>query len=362
MAEEFIRRAGLLVPAGVDLVEQEQVQGLFSEVDGGPDERPADGYTDQVRELESLAAEAERIRALPTQRVLDRRQELAEADMLAELETGAHARRLRSKGTRERAELKAAADSAAGRRELETDVNVRALRLTRQRRRWTSIGWVVLLLSMAYTCVNVQVFAAGAAPKWSPQWLVAWGVDPLLALLVVGLLLARGDLAAAGTSMSRLLDGAKWVVLAVEIAMLAQQLLMNVAPELALPGVRWQDIALHIVVPLAGVAAAVVLPIVQGAYTDAITGLYAKPSGRLATSINLRERADDIPGEGGLPEDVRTVLEATKEAISAGELEPDPTGYAIYRRVMGGRGDRGRAYRVAPLVQGFRGLANRGAA
>ncbi|QRP47225.1 hypothetical protein [Amycolatopsis sp. FDAARGOS 1241] len=360
---EFVRRGGLLVPADVEtIVARPTPKPGCAEVDECAPERPADGYTGRVRELEAAAAEAERVRALPSEAVLERHQELAEADMLAELDTKARARELERKGERDTAELVAAAKSAAGQRERETDVNVRALQLGRRRRRWTLIGWAVLVLSMAYTCVNVQHFAAGTAPAWSPQWLVAWGVDPLLSALVIGLLLARGDLAAFGAAMSATAGRAKHVILGVEIGALGAALLMNVAPEFDAPRVRWQDVALHIVVPLAGVAAAVVLPIVQGFYAEAITGLYTDPSARPQSTINLRKHAEDGPAEAELPEDVRTLLDATKQAVAAGELGTDPTGYAIYRHVMNGRGDRGRAYRVAPLVQGFRPRQVKGAA
>lgn len=350
MRTGFVRRGRLLLPRGVDLAGPDPEP--LPEVDGVPDECREDGHTTRVRKLEASAAEAERVRALPTARVLKRRQELAEEEMLAELETSAHARRLRGKGAREQAELEAAAASAAGRRTVETNVDVRALQLSRRRRRWTLIGWAVLVLCMAFTAVNVQHFAAGTAGAWSPQWLVAWGVDPLLSALVVGLLLARGDLAAFGAGISQTTGRAKWVVLGIEIGVLVAALLMNVAPEFDAAVVRWQDVALHIVVPLAAVATAVVLPIVQDFYATAITALYTGPSAGAQTAINLPEHPNAGPGGGELPEDVRMVLDATRDAIATGELAPDPTGYAIYRHVMGSRGDRGRAYRVAALVKG----------
>jgi hypothetical protein len=357
MRSGFVRRGRLLLPRGRLLLPGGvDVAGLdpepLPEVDGVPDESCVDGHTDRVRKLEAEAAEAERVRELPTARVLKRRQELAEEEMLAELETTAHARRLRGKGARERAELEAAAASAAGRRTVETNVDVRALQLGRRRRRWTLIGWTVLVLCMAFTAVNVQHFAAGTAPAWSPQWLVAWGVDPLLSALVVGLLLARGDLAAFGSGISQTTGRAKWVVLGIEIGVLLAALLMNVAPEFDAPVVRWQDVALHIVVPLAAVATAVVLPIVQDFYATAITALYNNPSAAAQTTVNLHGHPSASAADRELPDDVRTVLEATKDAIATGELAPDPTGYAIYRHVMGSRGDRGRAYRVAALMKG----------
>jgi hypothetical protein len=337
----MIERRGLLVPVDVhqaaEVVVDEQPAVL----------PPVDGYTDRVRELEAAAAEADRIRALPTARVLTRKLALAEADELAALDAEDHARGLAAAGARERAELTARADSAAAKRRLESDTDVRALALSRRRRRWSGIAWTVLVLAMAFTCVNVQRFAAAGAPAWSPTWLVAWGVDPLLSLLVVGLLLARGDLAVLGLSLH---TGHTHRVHPVQAV-----LLMNVAPTLT-PGVPWQTVVLHIVVPLAGMGAALVLPLVQQRYADAIAGLYAPVSGHPDGPINLGDQGEPAPaaepGEAELSAADRKVLADVRAALDAGELTHPPTGHAIYRHVMRGRGDRGRAYRVAAAVVG----------
>jgi hypothetical protein len=56
----------------------------------------------------------------------------------------------------------------------------------------------------------------------------------------------------------------------------------------------------------------------------------------------------------GLPDDVRTLADEVRAAIARGDLAPDPSGYAIHKHVMGGRGDKARASRVATLVSGWR--------
>jgi hypothetical protein len=340
----MIERRGLLVPEHTDT----------EPVTDPPEQDPAptDGYTERVRELEAAAAEADRIRELPTGRVLDRRQSLAEADELAGLDAEDHARRLAAAGTRERADLAAQADSAAAKRALEANTNVRALALSRRRRRWSGIAWSVLVLAMAFTCVNVQRFAAAGTPPWSSTWLVAWGVDPLLSLLVVGLLLASGDLAVLGLSLRE--GRGHRAILAVEAGALGAALLMNVAPELT-AGVAWQSVCLHVVVPLAGMGAALVLPIIQQRYSGAIAALYAPASGvasdRPDTAINLPEPAARATGEAELSAVDRKVLADVRRALDAGELVHPPTGHAVYKRVMRGRGDKARAYRVAAAVQ-----------
>lgn len=329
----MVERHGLLVPAGLN--------------EAG-DEPTLDGYTDKVRHLEALAAEAERIRALPTVLVLERRQQYAEDAALAELDAADHARKLSARGRRERAELVARAASAAARRQLDADVDIRALALSRRRRRWSSIAWTVLILAMSYTCVNVQRFAAGDAAAWSPGWLVAWGVDPLLSLLVVGLLLARGDLVVLGVAFGE--GRGRRTVRAVEVGALLACLLMNVAPTLDGRS-AWQVVVLHVVVPLGGMAAALVLPIMQEHYSTAITQLYRTPpdtSGHRPDSDRTRPDGspDTVSGLGKLTDDDLALLEEARAAIAAGTLPADASGRAIHRVVMRGQGDKTKAYRI----------------
>lgn len=274
----YARRGELYVPTvdlerGVRAEPAPAAGGTFVPPDPEPAPAPVDGNTERVQEHKARVAEADRIRALPTERVLARRQQLAEAEQLARLDTTDHARRLYVAGERQRAELAAKAGAAAGKRRLEADTDVRALKLGTLRRSRTSILWAVLGAAMAYTAVNVQRFAAGSSLPWSAQWVVAWLVDPLLSGLVVALLLTRGDLAVFGKPSHE-----SWwdriVVHLVEIGALLAALLMNVAPEIQARS-PWEAIALHVVIPLAAVAAALALPVVQRRYSAGIAALYA---------------------------------------------------------------------------------------
>jgi hypothetical protein len=118
----MINRRGLLVPSHLDAPPTTEPITEPGDDPPGPPVAPTDGYTDRVRELEAATAEADRIRALPTGRVLARRQALAEAEALAALEAEEHARLLAAAGGRERAELAALAASAAAKRTLESAV------------------------------------------------------------------------------------------------------------------------------------------------------------------------------------------------------------------------------------------------
>lgn len=309
-------RGGLLLPPGLNERPNASEAGA---------EPQTDGYTDAVRALEARAAEACRIRALPTEKVLDRDQALAEERALAALERGAHEARLRDSGERERAELQAKADSAAAKRALDANTNVRALYLAGRRRSRAAMMWVVLVLAMGYTCVNVQKFAAGTAAAWSPTWVVAWFVDPLLSGLVVALLLTRGDLVAftkyAGESRWD-----RWVVPLVEIGALVAVLLMNVSPEIQ-EHAAWESVALHIVVPLAAVAAALALPVVQRRYADAIRSLYSSADTTLPTAGPTRAEygANTLAEQSSMASPTASLLARAQHLIDIGQLDPQPS-------------------------------------
>jgi len=301
---------------GVDAVFAALTRRLVDDASPAGDTAP--GRTRRVRELEAAAAESALVAALPTARVLAVREQSAESAALEADSAATHAERLRRAGERERAELRAQADSAAARRELETDPAVRALALGRLRRRRVGLLWGVMLAAMAYTCVNVARFAAAGAPVWSPVWLVSWLVDPLLALLVIALLLMRGDVAASGSPLSVIATRRSRRLLAgVEIAFLGASVGMNVAPEIGRDDPRPALLVLHLVVPLASVAAALLIPVVQDAY---------------AVAIDRISPADPLPAhtahtaveQGGLSARAAAALPIVSGAIERGELPERP--------------------------------------
>jgi hypothetical protein len=294
------------------------------------DSAPPDphGHTRRVAEREAFVAEADRLRDLPTDAVLAREAALAEERALAALDTRALVARLRDHGERERAGLAGRAQSAAARRALDTDPHVRALILARRRSARVAMLWTMLGLALAYTAVNVQKFAAGGAPSSDPRWWVAWGVDPVLSALVVALLLTKGDLAGARVSESR---WAQWSVWGVEIGALLAQLLMNVAPEW---GSAWQVVALHVVIPLAAVAAALVLPVVQHRYAVAIAALSTTVHPGLTGASTGPQYSANAPGltaaaVGSVRPSTAALVTRAQDLIAGGALPPDPSANAL---------------------------------
>lgn len=174
--------------------------------------------------------------------------------------------------TRRVREWTAKAAEARQLRRLLMDPDIQAVRLMRQRARWTAMAWSALLFALAFTMVNVQRFAAGHAEPWSPTWLVAWLVDPAFSILLVGLLIARGQLSAVGRSVHQR------TVRRVEYALLASTAAMNVMPTLAegYPG-GWREqamqVLLHLIIPGLAFASALVITLIQDHFAAAIAAI-----------------------------------------------------------------------------------------
>jgi hypothetical protein len=81
--------------------------------------------------------------------------------------------------------------TAAQVRAYRTHPDVAALRIE-QVRAWSgALIWVGVVLGLAFTATNVQAFAAGSAAAGSMAWLAAWLLDPMVSLVLVGVLLAE---------------------------------------------------------------------------------------------------------------------------------------------------------------------------
>jgi hypothetical protein len=170
--------------------------------------------------------------------------------------------------TRRVRRLEAQAAEARQLRALHVQPDIRAVVLMRQRRMWTLLASVVLLITLASTAVNVQHFAAGGAPSGSTPWLAGWLVDPAFSLLLVGILVARGNLS---TVRHKVTDA---VVLFVEYGVLAAVLVMNITPELEAAHVDPGQVALHAFLPLLAFGTASALTRIQDHYAAAIDNLY----------------------------------------------------------------------------------------
>jgi hypothetical protein len=370
------------------------------------------GYTDDVRQLEIAAAEAQRIRELPSEAVLQRQQEITEHERVTALDAQFHAITLDGEAAKERAELQAKADAAAAKRRLAADPSVRALELAGRRDRLIRVLWAVMISAMAYTCVNVQTYVAGPIDWHKPMWWVAWLVDPLLSAIVVSLVKSRGDL--AGSDDKR----GDTILLIVELGVLFAVLGMNVAPVLSGHPAGWRPgvpaapldvsaLVRDMVIPSAAFAVALVLPIVAARYNRRIDALHAQATvarqpaagpgrhvaGQPPAGGSGNRRANRSPNgsanrpaarkptarptgaptagpTGGQPptadtqpaDDTRTDLllkdgdldlfSKVRDAIAAGDLPVSPTNNAVFTAVGQPNGaGRGRSNRVAEAIR-----------
>lgn len=404
---EFAPRRGLLVPvdalAGVDVeparvaelpavVVQEStdvdlVPAVDAPVDGRPDaleaapRRRGGGRGPETAEAEQmrrrLAGKRGRV-SVRREDELEREEErtdhelaLAKVRNRAASKRRAQAERVRDeKQDAELAELyrRAARDGTRARirADIQRSAEMRALRVETVRRSAFVVGLPVLIGFAAWSTPGVQSGAVRLlnADQGDPLWWAAWLVEPLLIGVAAWIITIKSLLKNAGGDTDGKANRAKWGALVVSVA-------LNMSGGWHGGGGVVAAIGEALVHSIGAIGAAVTAWLIgvvidyaskakpwDGATRLADMGVLppsggGRPDGR-PDAINLPERGDEAPVADDLPDDVRTLLADVRAAIVRGDLPVDPSGYAIYRRVMGGRGDKGRAYRVADLVTGWR--------
>lgn len=110
--------------------------------------------------------------------------------------------------------LAADAAAAAEVRGYQTDPDVVALRVERVRAQVERLMWAGMVLGLLFTMVNVQTFAAAGAAVWSLGWCAAWLLDPMVSLVLLGVLRAEQVTARWQVPMGPWPRVAKWSLLA----------------------------------------------------------------------------------------------------------------------------------------------------
>jgi hypothetical protein len=389
-SEGFARRGGLLVPADVlpirpgirvDVPVPVADEDEFPEVDGRPDApdagpqirtsapAPRRGRREPVSAQELAGRLAARRAVVDVERedARERRRSDAEhrmdlADVDEEMAAAARRRRERERDGQEAAELAELYRTAARsgerariRADIERSAEMRALRVAGVRRGALLVGLPVLAGFAAWSTTGVQ---AGMAKllhlgHGSAGWWAAWIVEPLLIAIVAGVIIVRAVLRTSGGETDRRADVAEWSALGMSIAlnMLGGWATVNGWTE-AIGGALG-----HSVGALGAAGTAWLIGVVIDYASK------AKPwdgAPRLAElnilpdAINRGKHAPEGPETDDLPDDLRSMRDAVRDAIAAGVIGPDPSGYAIYKHVMVGRGDKARASKAAALVAGWR--------
>jgi hypothetical protein len=115
--------------------------------------------------------------------------------------------------------LALAAKAAADVRAYDTNPDVVAYRIERMRTRVDRLIWTGLILGLAFTAANVQAFAARGAEAGSIEWCTAWLLDPMVSLVLVGVLLGEQVIARHQIKAGPWVRRTKWVALGCTYAM-----------------------------------------------------------------------------------------------------------------------------------------------
>lgn len=160
------------------------------------------------------------------------------------------------------------AADAAEVRAYQTHPDVVALRIERIRSQVDWLCWAGIVLGLAFTMTNVQVFAASGAVAWSLPWLAAWVLDPTVSLVLLAVLRAEQVTSRYQVRTGRWARTAKWFTLAATY-------LMN----------TWQSWAIG---NTAGVVLHSVPPLLVFVAAEAVTDLRDKLTDAVAVAVNGR--------------------------------------------------------------------------
>jgi hypothetical protein len=139
--------------------------------------------------------------------------------------------------------------------------DVVALRIERIRDQVDRLCWAGIVLGLAFTMTNVQVFAAAGSAAWSLPWLAAWVLDPTVSLVLLGILRAEQITARYQVRTGRWVRAAKWFTLAATY-------LMNTWSSWAVGSAA--GVVLHSVPPLLVFVAAEAVTDLRDKLTDAV--------------------------------------------------------------------------------------------
>ncbi|WP_091455683.1 hypothetical protein [Actinokineospora iranica] len=207
--------------------------------------------------------------------------------------------------------LAAEAADAARVRALTTDPDVIALRVEKVRAQVDGLVWAGILLGLAFTMVNVQQFAAGAAVAWSLAWCAAWLLDPMVSLVLIAVLraeqvTARWQVPETGPWASR----TKWFAFAATYTMNTWESWAHVDPA---------GIVLHSVPPILVLAAAEAGPYLRDRLTEAVLVAAVRDAGTTATAVTQPVPQQGIAAPG-----------------QAADTTADPAGSGAAGAVVGG--------------------------
>ena len=236
-------------------------------------------------------------------------------------------------------ELARKSREAAEVRAYQTHPDVTALRIERVRGWSGGLIWAGVVLGLAFTMVNVQTFAASGAPLGSLAWCSAWLLDPMVSLVLIGVLVAEQVTSRWELDTPRWARNTKWFAVTATYVMNTWQPWAHLAPA---------GIVLHSVPPLLVFCAVEGGPAMREALTKAVARSLMAPvnpavNGTPDTATNPTGEVHE-PVHEATAEPVQDVAsgpvhDTTPATTPAPVRVPRPR-RAVNARRKGGRGKR----------------------
>jgi hypothetical protein len=249
------------------------------------------------------------------------------------------------------------AADAAEVRKYQTHPDVVALRIERIRSQVDRLCWAGIVLGLAFTMANVQVFAASGAAVWSLAWLAAWVLDPTVSLVLLGILRAEQVTARYQVYTGRWVRGAKWFTLAATYVMNTWQSWAHGSTA---------GVVLHSVPPLLVFVAAEAVTDLRDKLTDAVTVAVTTRVNWTGTGPATRPADAEMPTEETsaptTATDNRADETATTDALSPQRPRGTFAGYRVVARRAWSPGVEITPAWVRQMTGCSRGLSSRLAA
>jgi hypothetical protein len=186
------------------------------------------------------------------------------------------------------AKLKKAAKSASEVRAYQTDPDVVALRVEVVRTWVDRLVWTGMVLGLLFTMANVQSFASQGTARFSVDWFIAWLLDPMVSLVLIGVLMGEQVINRHNVGAGGWVRVTKWVALGCTYGMNTWSAYAAHSPA---------KILLHSVPPLIVVCAAEAVTDLRMSITKAVTTAYeaARTVSGTAPEVVLNTPADTAP-------------------------------------------------------------------
>lgn len=369
------RPAPAVVPAPAEAVAAPARQPRLPQVDDRTVEQRRGREVESSDSLRDQLAEAREVIAVQREDARERRAQQAEHRIaLADVdERAAAADRARRERARDAVEADALAElyrratrsgaRARIRAQIQGSAEMRALRVAKIRSVALLAGIPVLAAFAAWSTTGVQAGVVRLLDLTgdSPAWWASWAMEPALIAVVALIIIGRAVLRSSGGDTD-------WRATVAECTALGLSLALNIIGGWS---GGWSGLLTalpHSIGPLGAAGTAFLIGVFDSYVSNArpwdgaprlseldlVPPSVAGSGDLLPGAINRGKRSTFGAGTDGLKDDVRKLLDDVQEAIEDGVLPPDPSGYAIYKHVQGGRGDKARASEVARLVAGWR--------